>query len=123
MLRHRRDSTLPYFLTRLRYLEALLTQFSGRGPDEARMAAKDLHRAANCRKAFTGQYQGLLDPADAGGTGHSGDRQVHFGFGRLVARGADRSGDGGRVATRPCPSIPPGCVCGCGRMPPLHGRS
>ncbi len=27
------------------------------------MAAKDLHRAANARKALTGQYQGLLDPA------------------------------------------------------------
>jgi hypothetical protein len=27
------------------------------------MAAKDLHRVANARKAFSGQYQGLLDPA------------------------------------------------------------
>ena len=27
------------------------------------MAANDLHRVANARKAFTGQYQGLLDPA------------------------------------------------------------
>jgi hypothetical protein len=63
MLRHRRDHTLPYLLTRLRYQEALLLQFKGRGPDEARMAAKDLHRAANARKAITGQYQGLLDPA------------------------------------------------------------
>jgi hypothetical protein len=63
MLRHRRDRTLPYFLNRLRYLEALLLQFSQRGPAQARMAAKDLHRAANARKAFTGQYQGLLTPA------------------------------------------------------------
>ncbi|MFO0845030.1 MAG: S46 family peptidase [Gemmataceae bacterium] len=63
MLKHRRDHTLPYLLTRLRYQEALLSQFSGRGPDEARMAAKELHRAANSRKAFSGQYQGLLDPA------------------------------------------------------------
>jgi hypothetical protein len=63
MLRHRRDATLPYFLTRLRYLEALLGQFSARGPAEARMAARHLHRVANARKAFTGQYQGLLDPA------------------------------------------------------------
>jgi hypothetical protein len=63
MLRQRRDGTLPYFLERLRYLEALLTQFSQRGPAEARMAAKDHHRVANARKAFTGQYQGLLDPA------------------------------------------------------------
>jgi hypothetical protein len=63
MLRHRRDHTLPYLLTRLRFVEALLSQFSARGPEQARMAAKDLHRAANARKALTGQYQGLLDPA------------------------------------------------------------
>ncbi|MFO0880295.1 MAG: S46 family peptidase [Gemmataceae bacterium] len=63
MLEHRRDHTLPYTLTRLRYLEAQFLQFSGRGPDHARVAAKDLHRAANARKALTGQYQGLLDPA------------------------------------------------------------
>jgi hypothetical protein len=63
MLKHRRDQTLPYLLTRVRQLEALLTQFGQQGPDEARMAAKDHHRVANARKAYTGQYQGLLDPA------------------------------------------------------------
>ncbi len=63
MLRHRRDVTLPYVLANLRCREALLTQFSARGPEQARMAVKDLHRAANSRKALTGQYQGLLDPA------------------------------------------------------------
>jgi hypothetical protein len=63
MLRHRRDRSLPYVLTRLRHVEALLSQFSARGPEQARMAAKDLHRATNARKALTGQYQGLLDPA------------------------------------------------------------
>jgi hypothetical protein len=62
-LRHRRDLTLPYTLNRLRFLEALLLQFSGRGPEQARMARKDLYRIANARKAITGQYQGLLDPA------------------------------------------------------------
>ena len=62
MLKHRRDHTLPYFLSRLRYLEALLQQFGGNGPEETRVAAKDLHRVANARKAFAGQYQGLLNP-------------------------------------------------------------
>jgi hypothetical protein len=62
-LQHRRDVTLPYTLNRLRAEEALLLQFSGRGPEQARMAAKDLARVANARKAFSGQYQGLLDPA------------------------------------------------------------
>jgi hypothetical protein len=60
---HRRDITLPYWLNRLRSQEALLTQFSERGPEQARMARKDLHRVANSRKAISGQYQGLLDPA------------------------------------------------------------
>jgi hypothetical protein len=63
MLKHRRDHTLPYLLAHLRCQEALLSQFSARGPEQARMAAKDLHRAANRRKAYAGQYQGLLDPA------------------------------------------------------------
>lgn len=59
---HRRDHTLPYTLARLRAMEATLIQFSERGPDERKMAATDLHSAANSRKAFAGQYQGLLDP-------------------------------------------------------------
>jgi hypothetical protein len=62
-LKHRRDLTLPYTLYRLRTMEALLEQFSARGPEQARMSAKDLHRVANARKAFSGMYQGLLDPA------------------------------------------------------------
>jgi len=62
-LRHRRDVTLPYTLNRLRHQEALLEQFAARGPEQSRMAQKDLHRVANARKAFAGQYQGLLDPA------------------------------------------------------------
>ncbi len=62
-LEHRRDVTLPYVLNRLRAMEALLLQFGAQGPEQARMAAKDLHRVANARKAFMGQYQGLLSPA------------------------------------------------------------
>ena len=61
-LKHRRDLTLPYTLTRLRYLEALLRQYAERGPEEARQADKDLYPVANARKALTGQYHGLLDP-------------------------------------------------------------
>src|SRR5262249_2497792 len=62
-LLHRRDVGLPYALARLRAMEAALIQFSERGPEQRRMAANDLHRVANARKAFSGQYQGLLDPA------------------------------------------------------------
>ncbi len=61
-LKHRRDVTLPYTLYRLRTLEAALTQFSEQSPEKRRQAATDLHRAANSRKAFSGQLQGLLDP-------------------------------------------------------------
>ncbi len=61
-LEHRRDKQMPYTLARVRALEAALTQFSERGPDERRMAAADLHRVANARKALTGQYEGLLSP-------------------------------------------------------------
>src|SRR5262249_10352695 len=43
-LEHRRDVTLPYTLARLRAMEAALLQFSARGPEQAKMAAKDLHR-------------------------------------------------------------------------------
>jgi hypothetical protein len=62
-LQHRRDTTLPYTLARLRAMEAALSQFSERSPENARMAATDLHRVANARKAYSGQYQGLLDAA------------------------------------------------------------
>jgi hypothetical protein len=62
-LRHRRDITLPFTLNRLRTLEALLIQFSEQGPEYRKMAQKELQRIANGRKAFAGQYQGLLDPA------------------------------------------------------------
>jgi hypothetical protein len=62
-LQHRRDVTLPYMLARLRSAEAALTQFSERDPANAKMAATDLHRVANARKAYAGQYQGLLTPS------------------------------------------------------------
>jgi hypothetical protein len=61
-LKHRRDFTLPYTLYRLRTMEAALTQFSEQSPEKKRQAATDLHSAANARKAFSGQLQGLLDP-------------------------------------------------------------
>lgn len=61
-LKHRRDHTLPYSLARLRAMEAILIQYSERGTEQRRQASTDLHRFANARKAFSGQYQGLLDP-------------------------------------------------------------
>ncbi|HVK12289.1 MAG TPA: S46 family peptidase [Gemmataceae bacterium] len=59
---HRRDVTLPYTLARIRAMEAALIQFGERGPENKRRATTDLHRYANSRKAFAGQYQGLLNP-------------------------------------------------------------
>jgi hypothetical protein len=66
-LKHRRDLTLPYTLYRLRTLEAALTQYGEQGPEQHRQATTDHHRVANARKAFSGQYQGLLDPQVLGG--------------------------------------------------------
>jgi hypothetical protein len=60
---HRRDSTLPFALDRLRAMEAALVAYGKRGPEEARQMATDLHRVANARKAFNGQYEGLKNPA------------------------------------------------------------
>jgi regulator of RNase E activity RraB len=60
-LLHRRDVTLPFTLTRIRAMEAALTQYGERGPEPKRQATTDLHRYANSRKAFSGQYQGLLN--------------------------------------------------------------
>ena len=62
-LKHRRDVTLPYTLARLRTLEAALVQYSEQSGEKRRQAATDLHSVANARKAFSGQLQGLLDPA------------------------------------------------------------
>jgi hypothetical protein len=62
-LKHRRDLTLPFTLARVRTMEAIILQYSERGPEQRRQAATDLHRYANARKAFSGQYQGLLDPS------------------------------------------------------------
>jgi len=62
-LKHRRDHTLPYTLARLRAMEAIVLQYCERGPEQRRQGATLLHSFANSRKAFSGQYQGLLDPA------------------------------------------------------------
>jgi hypothetical protein len=62
-LKHRRDITLPYTLARLRAMEAIALQYCERGPEQRLQGATALHSYANSRKAFSGQYQGLLDPA------------------------------------------------------------
>jgi hypothetical protein len=62
-LQHRRDLLLPYSLQMLRFREALLSQYAEKGREERRLAQRDLFPAANARKALTGQYHGLLDPA------------------------------------------------------------
>ena len=61
-LKHRRDLTLPFTLARIRAMEAALIQYGERDPENKPQATTDLHRYANSRKAFSGQYQGLLNP-------------------------------------------------------------
>src|SRR6185295_4625359 len=60
-LRFRRDVILPYTLARVRNREANLVQFAAQSPTHAKWAQKDFYSTANSRKAFSGQYQGLLD--------------------------------------------------------------
>jgi hypothetical protein len=62
-LEHLRDVTLPYWLQLMRQREALLSQYALTGSEQQRAAQKDLARVANSRKAYTGQYHGLLNPA------------------------------------------------------------
>jgi hypothetical protein len=62
-LRHRRDFTLPYLLRMLRFREALYSQYAEKGLEQRRLAQQDLFPVANARKALTGQFHGLLDPA------------------------------------------------------------
>src|SRR5262249_16968568 len=54
--------TMPCTLAGVREREVALHQFGEESPEFAQMAASDHHRVANARKAFSGQFQGLLDP-------------------------------------------------------------
>lgn len=63
-LQRRRAVILPYTLQMLRYREALLSQYAEKGIEQRRQAQPDLFPVANARKALTGQYHGLLDPAN-----------------------------------------------------------
>jgi hypothetical protein len=60
-LEHLRDQTMPFRLASLRSQEMCLRLYSERGPEQRRQAQAELYSVANARKAFTGQYQGLLD--------------------------------------------------------------
>lgn len=60
-LLHRRDVTLPFRVLRFRFMEAFLREFAERDPANASLAAPAISGYANARKAYEGQYQGLLD--------------------------------------------------------------
>jgi len=62
-LKFLRDVEVPSILRRLWRMEIHLATFSGRNEEFSRMASGDVFGAANSRKAFTGIYSGLLDPA------------------------------------------------------------
>jgi Peptidase S46 len=62
-LERTRDVTLRYKLAMLRYREALLSQYAEKGAEQRRLAQIDLFPVSNARKALTGQYHGLVDPA------------------------------------------------------------
>lgn len=58
-----RDVVLPNTMRALWRREVQLETFSGRGEEERRIAEGDLFSIQNSRKARTGVYSGLLDPA------------------------------------------------------------
>jgi hypothetical protein len=60
-LEHLRDHTLPFRLAALRNQEMALRLYSQRGPEQRRQAQSELYGVANARKAYSGQYFGLLD--------------------------------------------------------------
>lgn len=57
-----RDTAYPQLLNILRRFEIALQQFSTEGPEEARIADKELFSIQNSRKAYTGFLQKLQDP-------------------------------------------------------------
>lgn len=62
-LKFLRDVQLPHSLRYLWRQEVRLQTFSSRSAEHARMAREDLLGVANGRKAYTGQHNGLMDPA------------------------------------------------------------
>lgn len=62
-LEYLRDIQFPYTLGRLKRLETLLSNWSGRSAENARRAKDDLFGIQNSRKARDGGHAGLYDPA------------------------------------------------------------
>jgi hypothetical protein len=62
-LRFLRDVETPRRLMQLAHREVQLQVFSGRSPENERIAQDDLHSVANGRKALTGRLAGLQDPS------------------------------------------------------------
>jgi hypothetical protein len=61
-LEYLRDIQFPYILARLKRLETLLSNWSGRSAENARRAKDDLFGIQNSRKARDGGHAGLYDP-------------------------------------------------------------
>ncbi len=61
-LEYLRDTQFPYTLGRLKRLETLLSNWSGRSAENARRAKDDLFGIQNSRKARDGGHAGLYDP-------------------------------------------------------------
>jgi hypothetical protein len=62
-LEYRRDLTLPYSIFNQSELRGLLTEFSRRGPEQARIARAPLFGIENGLKSAKGQYATLVDPS------------------------------------------------------------
>ena len=85
-----RDTAYPQLLNILRRFEIALQQFSTEGPEEARIADKELFSIQNSRKAYTGFLRKLQEPAfmrakeeaeEALQTRLEGRRELHLRYG------------------------------------------
>jgi hypothetical protein len=61
-LLYQRDVRYPLLLRYIDRRIQILRAYAARGPEEARRALVQIFSLENAKKAFTGEYQGLLDP-------------------------------------------------------------
>ncbi len=62
-LEYMRDVRVPAVMRYLKHLEVMLLSYSGRSPENARVAKDDLFGVQNSRKVYDGRLAALLDPA------------------------------------------------------------
>ncbi len=60
-MKNKRDFSYPFRLKTFKRRLEVLKRYAGKGPEQARQAARQVFGIKNALKAWTGEYQGLLD--------------------------------------------------------------